>query len=144
MRYTVQGRITQAGRREMEAGVYRYLLRQGVSASTISIKSVLYRTSMSGSSVVDSPQAASIVLLTDVDVNNKTVILTPDVSAPAPTEEELAAGAAALDAEISRMALLPLPENGTEPEDDVITAKGVTNNKLPKRLRRVSVVGCLG
>jgi hypothetical protein len=138
MRYTVQGRITQEGRREMEAGVYNYLLRQGVSASKISITSVLYRSGMSGSAALDSPQAASIVLLTDVDGNNNTVVLTPDVSAVAASEEELVAGAAALDAEISRMSLLPLPENGTEPEGDVITAKGVTNSKLPRRLRRVS------
>jgi hypothetical protein len=123
----------------MEAGVYQYLLRQGVSASQITITSVLYRNGMSSSSLLESPQAASVILLTNVDANNNTVVLTPDVSAPAPTDEELAAGVAALDAEISRMSLLPLPENGTEPDDDVITAQGVAS-KLPRRLRRVSGV----
>lgn len=89
----------------MEDGVREYLVSRGASPSSIKIQSVLSTPSSGGwtgsGSIVDLPSAA-IVTLTDVDANNKTVVDASAAEEKMPTAEELAAGAAALAAEIAK------------------------------------------
>lgn len=103
MRYTVRGRITQAGRRAMEQGVYDWLIRNGVNPSTIKITSMLDRTRNGGqygnsNSIAPMSADATIVQLTEFDYGlNKTVVVKSEQDGVAPTSAQLAEGTSALD-----------------------------------------------
>lgn len=82
----------------MEQGVYDYISTlPGVRQSSIKITSVLSRSGRQASV----PNAA-IITLSEVDLNNKTIIDSSAREVEPPTAEELAQGTAALDEEILR------------------------------------------
>jgi len=102
----------------MEQGVYDYLVNTlGVKPSKIQIKSCLVRTNTRNSGLSQPPvlSAASIITLSDVKPDNTTVVDMGASEEKAPTDEELAAGAAALDAEIAAQAAEDWGSNKTVP-----------------------------
>lgn len=102
----------------MEQGVFDYMVNTlGVSPSKIQIKSALVRTNSRSSGLSQTPvmEAASIITLSDVKPDNTTVIDKAAAEEKAPTDEELAAGAAALDAEIAAQAAEDWGSNETVP-----------------------------
>jgi hypothetical protein len=122
MRYKINGRITQSGRRTIEQGLYRWLQSRG--ASNIKINSVLETSSRSGSGLVAS---AGILQLSDVLADNSTVVDTTAAEEQPLSATELAAGAAALDAAIA--------EDEAQPRDEPL-GTGVTIASTRQSTRR--------
>lgn len=122
MRYKINGRITQSGRRTIEQGLYRWLQSRG--ASNIKINSVLDTSSRSGTGLVAS---ASVLQLSDVLADNSTAVDTTAAEEQPLSATELAAGAAALDAAIA--------EDEAQPRDEPL-GTGVTIASTRRSTRR--------
>jgi hypothetical protein len=133
--------VLQAGRIEMEQGVYNWLVRNGVNPGTIKITSVLDNTQRSNqftqgvvTQSLPEDYAASIVQLTEFDYgSNKTVVIKSAQEAVAPTATELAEGAAALDQLIAA-------KEAEEPAGDGVTAQSTwtPRGRVPRRGGSVS------